>query len=263
MFTFNTFVRAKASRRGYRFCVAMAQSSAAAPRVLLLHGPAASGKSHLARSAARAFAERNPEQRVVITTADALRRRLVEALRADSVERFCDQFHDTHLLVVEDLHVLADKPGTQQCLGLELGRALTADARVIGTATAPPAALHIFRGTLAAVMSVRQCSVGRADRREMRRIVRAIADQRSVHPPTEFIAAVARRSGGDMRRALGALVHFSAASHLPGAPPYPVWMAESGRRRKIARQFLQRFTRRSSDSRRILDGMDDARMRRP
>ena len=227
--TFESYVRGPASACAYRLCQAAARSAPNMPPVLLLHGPTGTGKTHLLDATAGAFHATNPDRRVVVTTAHELRHALVAAVRLDRVRDFERAYLDVALLLIDDLHVLVDRPGTQDGLARGLASCVTAGVRVIGAATAPLRALAVFRSILEqqSHAHVRQCRVNPPSRREMRAIAAALASGRSIAISSTMLNRVARRSHGDVRRALGALTHVEAMSVLPGARPAPAWMAEN------------------------------------
>jgi chromosomal replication initiator protein len=226
--TFESYVPGPASACAYRLCQAVARSAPSAPPVLVLHGPTGTGKTHLLDATAETFRARNPNRRVVVTTAHEFRHALVAAIRLDRVRDFGEAYIDVALLVVDDLHVLADRPGTQDGLARSLASCVAAGVRVIGAATAPLRALAVFRSILEqqSRAPVRQCRVNPPSRREMRAIAATLASGRSIIISSSMLNRVARRSRGDVRRALGALTHVEAMSVLPGARPAPAWMAE-------------------------------------
>ena len=198
MSTFQEFVATRGTSRARRICRKIARGETSAPKVLLLYGPVSSGKSHLARATARERASWDSEARVVVISTESLRAKLVDAIRQDRIESFRQDLAGISFLVLEDVQVLTGKPGTQACLARELAREFR--GHVIVTVAGLPSVVADFCRNAG---NVRCIAVTPPTAREMRRIVQVIARNRSVDAMPRLVARIARRAGGDIRRATG------------------------------------------------------------
>lgn len=226
--TFESFVRVPSGARPYRLCRAFARSVADGPRVLLLHGPTGTGKSHLLHAVERGIRGQRPGARIVTMMAGDLAHIFVEAVRADRTVDLETSYGNVDLLVVDDLQALMMKLATQEALGASLGRVVSNGAILIGAATAPPRALAPLRAAIEGRWPVRQCVVNPATVRETRVILRTLAARESVSISASMVARVARRMRGDVRRAVGALNQLQAESTLSAGRAGLPWMEECG-----------------------------------
>src|SRR5690606_28759594 len=81
---------------------------------LLLVGPSGSGKSALAATLAAAEVERQGRGRLVRLTAVDFARRYAEAVDGDDLTHFRDPLDEADVLLVEDVHLIADKVAAQE-----------------------------------------------------------------------------------------------------------------------------------------------------
>jgi chromosomal replication initiator protein len=87
----------------------MLQRSANGCNPVTLYGPSGSGKSHLALGLAAAWKEKHRRERVECTTAADFARELAEAVAAQGLDEFREKYRQAALVVIEDLHQLAER----------------------------------------------------------------------------------------------------------------------------------------------------------
>jgi chromosomal replication initiator protein len=100
-----------------------------APNPLVIHGPVGTGKTHLLESLFAGLRAGRGDKPVYVT-AEEFTTRFVQASRFEKHETFRRQFRDTAALLLDDLHFLASKPGTQREF-LQTLDALVADGRQV------------------------------------------------------------------------------------------------------------------------------------
>ncbi len=174
-----------------------------APRVLLLYGRPAIGKTHLLKSTVRRYRARSPRAIVVQTTAAELVDELVRAIQLDPLGAASLPLTRAAMLVVDDLHVLHDKPLTQREVA-RLFRALVAHGgrvvcavRSLAEIPVQAAALRYQRG--ASLLRLPAPSSG-----SLRRILAARAPAGDARFTPSVLARVTRNARGDVGRAIGA-----------------------------------------------------------
>lgn len=111
---------------------------------LVLYGPAGVGKSSLALALAERHRQRLQLDSVLITTGADLARSLAHAVENDSVADHRTRHHRCDLLVIDDLHRLANKPAAQQFLISSLDSLLKRGTLVIVTLPKSPSAVTGF-----------------------------------------------------------------------------------------------------------------------
>jgi chromosomal replication initiator protein len=108
---------------------------------LTLYGPSGVGKSSLALALAERYRNRQQLDSVVITNGPDLARSLADAVETDSVAEHRARFHRCDLLLIDDLHRLANKSAAQQFLISALDSLLKRGSLVIVALPKPPQAI--------------------------------------------------------------------------------------------------------------------------
>jgi chromosomal replication initiator protein len=93
---------------------------------LVIHGPVGTGKTHLLEGVCAGLRKAHPDLRPTFITAEEFTTRFVQACRFDKQAAFRRQFRDCPALLIDDLHFLASKPGSQKEL-IQTLDALAAD----------------------------------------------------------------------------------------------------------------------------------------
>ncbi len=81
---------------------------------LFLHGGCGLGKTHLLQGLANEFAESRPDLRWAYLTGEEFTNRFIAAMRRSELESFRNRFRYLDVLILDDVHFLANKKATQE-----------------------------------------------------------------------------------------------------------------------------------------------------
>jgi chromosomal replication initiator protein len=138
---FASFVATPANSAARDRARELAMARSPKPNCVLLHGPHASGKTHLLRCAASALAGRGASEVGCFSAADLVLR-LVQALWNADVSAFRARLSDARALIVDDLQDLEGRETTQDELLLAIDSALERAAPVLLASARPPQELN-------------------------------------------------------------------------------------------------------------------------
>lgn len=79
-----------------------------------IHGGCGVGKTHILQALANCLAEHHPECRWVYVTGDEFTNGFVHALQTRQIESFRQQYRNLDVLIIDDVHFLANKKATQE-----------------------------------------------------------------------------------------------------------------------------------------------------
>lgn len=214
--SFESFVPTAGTRSALALARAMATHSEGSARLLVLHGPPGVGKTHLLRASVKRALKDHSSAVVAHLAGSEIIDCLVTAFRQgkDGPDPLC--WKSAELVVLDDLHVLAGRPRTQHELARLMTEAIPSGCRFVCAAGTLLPHLQGLVAGLDGMPGVAWAALGHASEGELRRILTDIASRLGVQPAASDWRAYAASSGGDVRRALGALArhHFGQSLQL-------------------------------------------------
>ncbi len=151
------------------------------PSLVFVHGACGVGKTPLLRVAAATARRARPDARIRFTTGEQFVSGYVRSIREGTADAFQRKHRRLDLLVIDDVHVVAGKGGTQQELVRTLSDLQLAGARVILASDAHPrdiAKLHEALGSR--FVSGVVAPISRPDEDMVRRLIPALAKRRGL-----------------------------------------------------------------------------------
>ena len=190
---------------------------------LVLTGPSASGKTHLAMGLAKACASRHPDAGLTLTTAAEFSQQFARAIRDEKVSLFRHSYRTSKFMVLEDLASLATKPAAQQELLHTLDALLDCGAVVIATCREPLARLSSLLPSLRSrLMSGLEIPLALPELAARTAIVEELAASRGTQISKSAARSLAEAIRGTVPELLGALTALEAARVNPADIISPV-----------------------------------------
>lgn len=202
--SFDTFIATPAAIQALDLSRALAARLPDGPRLLLLHGPPGSGKTHLLHAIIHAVQERDPSAAVLRTSALECVQDLIAALRPDEAGDLPRPWPPRGVVTIDDLHILSGKPATQREVGRVFGAALDRGSRLacaVGRLDEIPQIIEAVRG----LPGARLAELPRPSHRDMRRILDSMARAEGWLLSPETLDSMASACRGDVRRAASAM----------------------------------------------------------
>ena len=113
-YTFDNFVVGPCNRFAHAAAVGAAEAPGKAYNPFFLHGSVGLGKTHLLQSLCFALLERNPKTRILYLSCETFVNHFISALENGDLQKFRNKYRNVDVLVVDDIHVLANKERTQE-----------------------------------------------------------------------------------------------------------------------------------------------------
>lgn len=111
--TFETFVVGPSNTFAHAAALAVVEAPGRAYNPLFIHGGTGLGKTHLIQAMGQAILQRN-KGKVCYTSCEAFTNEFIQALQQNSVAAFRKKYRHIDLLLIDDIHFLAGKKGTQE-----------------------------------------------------------------------------------------------------------------------------------------------------
>lgn len=163
---------------------------------LVFCGPTQVGKSLLARGLVDLWKADHPQVKPVVVTGPDWARQYAEALDTDCVADFRQRFRQADLLLIDDLHLIADKPAAQTELTNTLDALLDRDTPVLVTLPELPVDCSGLDPALASRLSSGLCVPLVPPGPNVRSLfLRRLADCRKLELPDDVVDLLAQHAG--------------------------------------------------------------------
>ncbi|HVS70726.1 MAG TPA: chromosomal replication initiator protein DnaA [Phycisphaerae bacterium] len=113
-YTLEEFVVGPANQLAYHAALQVAAHPGEQFNPLFLHGHCGLGKTHLLQGICQRFARLHPGKRWLYLTGEQFTNEFLEALKLHKMEGFRKRIRNADLLVIDDVHFLANKKATQE-----------------------------------------------------------------------------------------------------------------------------------------------------
>lgn len=227
-FTFDNFVVGASNELAFAVARQIASCRAAQYNPIVLHGSNGMGKTHLLYAIEHAVKQTDPTHRVKLISSEDFVSAFVSSVRGsgrEAIDAFKSSLRDVDLLIIDDAHFIADKPGSQEELLHTLVSLVDQGRQILLASDRHPDKIEKASERLKSYLSSGLvCKIGAADYELRLRILdRLIARRRANGNATLAIPQNARdhlaaRMNATPRDLEGAFNQIVAQSEFLGTP---------------------------------------------
>lgn len=219
-FTFDEFMVGESNLMARTACEALANNDSSLGHCLFIEAGSGLGKSHLTHAVAHKILSESPATRLHYLTAQQLTAEMVRCIRDNNMEQFKEKYHQSDVLLIEDVHALSGRLKTQEELAAALDVLFKQEKRVILTSKHSPRNIPNiepeFRSRLTGGLIT---TINPPDLRTRVHIVRKKAENGGVPLDEEVVNFLAEHLKGDIRRVESAIVGIKARMGIMGCQP--------------------------------------------
>ncbi|MBI9032621.1 chromosomal replication initiator protein DnaA [bacterium] len=137
-YTFEQFVVGKNNNFAYSAAMAVAESPGSTFNPLFIYGESGMGKTHLMQAVGHYLLEIDKNKNIYYISSEEFTNQMIESIRGNSMSTFRQKFRHVDVLLVDDIHFLARKEGTQEEFFHTFNALLSAKKQIILTSDRPP-----------------------------------------------------------------------------------------------------------------------------
>ncbi len=219
-FSFDNFVVGNSNQFAYSAALSMASNDTSCQGSLFLLSNTGLGKSHLSQSIGHQILAQKPSDRVFYVTAEDFTNEMVRSYKENKIEKFKEKYRTKcDVLLLEDIHFLTGKDGTQQELAMTLDYLFEANKKIIFSSCYLPADIPKMNDQLVSRLSSSVISnIESPDYKMRMKILKKKSVQSKVKIAPEIIEYLASELTDNIRQLESGLVGVTAKSSLLGAP---------------------------------------------
>ncbi|MEQ1691390.1 MAG: DnaA/Hda family protein [Gemmatimonas sp.] len=186
---------------------------------LFIHGPSGVGKTHVAHALGNAVRAAWPRKTVACVSASTFVEELVAAMQEGGVERWRSRYRAADVLIVDDIHQLADKERTQEELFHLFNHLYDRGSQIVLTSDRAPRDIVGLADRLRSRFEGGLVSTLLAPDRAMReRLVHRWLLEAGQEPGQALVALLADREARSVRELVGLITRLLAAADMAARP---------------------------------------------
>lgn len=218
-YTFARFVKGEGNVLACSAAQAVADAPGRAYNPLFVYGSVGLGKTHLLHAIDSQIREAHPWENVVYITSERFAIELVNGIRNNQTERFRQHFRNADVLLIDDVHFLKDKTGTQEELLHTFNELHEAGKQVVLSSDRPPEELSSLQERLVSRFQWGLVADIQPPNYETRlAILHAKARANGFAIDEWLLELLAQRVTSSVRALEGALIRVTAHADLQGQP---------------------------------------------
>lgn len=137
-YTFDAFVIGPGNRFAHAASLAVSESPAKQYNPLFIYGPTGLGKTHLLQAIAHEMKKRHPEYKILYISSEKFTNQLITAIQTRSTPQFRAKYRSLDLLLIDDVHFIAEKDSTQEEFFNTFNTLYDAHKQIVVTSDRPP-----------------------------------------------------------------------------------------------------------------------------
>lgn len=218
-YTFDNFVVGPCNRFAHAAAVGVGEAPGKAYNPFFLHGNVGLGKTHLLQSLCFALLERNPRTRILYLSCETFVNHFINALENGDLAKFRNKYRNVDLLVVDDIHLLANKDRTQEEFFHTFNTLYQSGKQIVLSSDSPPKDIPTLQERLVSRFKWGLVTEIEPPCYETRMaILKRKSRERGREIPDEVARLLAERVESNIRELEGAVVKLLGYSSLAGAP---------------------------------------------
>ncbi len=147
-YRFDSFVVGPCNRFAHAACVGVSENPGHIYNPLFLHGSVGLGKTHLLQSLCHSILERTPEARILYLSCETFVNHFIGALENGDLHKFRTKYRNVDVLVVDDIHILANKERTQEEFFHTFNTLYNAGKQIVLSSDSPPVDIPTLQNRL-------------------------------------------------------------------------------------------------------------------
>ncbi len=182
---------------------------------LVIYGPTGCGKTHIAQAIGNEVLTRHPKKTVLYVSSEKFINQFVDHSRSGDVADFVHFYQLIDVLIIDDIHVLARAPKTQEVLFNIFNHLHQTGKQIVMTTDVPPKDLAGIEGRLLSRFRWGlSTDIMHPDARERQIIMRHLMKIDGLEMPDEVVRYVASNAQDNIRDLMGTLISLFGYSAL-------------------------------------------------
>lgn len=211
--TFETFVTGPCNQLAYAASVAVANQPAAHYNPLFIHGGVGLGKTHLLEAIGQRVLTSHPQSRMCYLSCDNFMNQFLDCVQQGKMTRFRETFRHVDLLIIDDIHFLANRERTQEEFFHTFNAIYQSNRQIVLSSDSPPEEIPQLEKRLTSRFQWGLVThVGKPCYDTRVAIAKTKASLRGLTLPDDVLQFIADRSESSVRELEGAIttIHGSA-----------------------------------------------------
>ncbi len=218
-YSFENFVPGPGNQLAYAAAVAVANQPGQAYNPLFIHGGVGLGKTHLLQAICQTIMLAHPEMRICYLSCDAFTNQFMDCVQKGLMDQFRHRYRHVDLLVVDDIHFLADRERTQEEFFHTFNELHQARKQIVISSDAPPSEIPQLEERLVSRFQWGLvANVTKPDYETRMAIVRSKAKLRGLDITDDVTAYIASKIDSNARELEGALTTVQGHALLSSKP---------------------------------------------
>ncbi len=205
-YSFENFVPGPGNQLAYAAALAVSNQPGQAYNPLFIHGGVGLGKTHLLQAICQTIMLAHPDMRICYLSCDAFTNQFMDCVQKGMMDQFRHRYRHVDLLVVDDIHFLADRERTQEEFFHTFNELHQARKQIVISSDAPPSEIPQLEERLVSRFQWGLvANVTKPDYETRMAIVRAKAKLRGLEITDDVTAYIASKIDSNARELEGAL----------------------------------------------------------
>ena len=218
-YVFDNFVVGPCNRFAHAAAVGVGEAPGKAYNPFFLHGNVGLGKTHLLQSLCFALLERDPKTRILYLSCETFVNHFINALENGDIAKFRNKYRNVDVLVVDDIHLLANKERTQEEFFHTFNTLYQSGKQIVLSSDSPPKDIPTLQERLVSRFKWGLVTEIEPPCYETRMaILKRKSRDRGREIPDDVARLLAERVDSNIRELEGAVVKLIGYAGLAGAP---------------------------------------------
>ncbi len=218
-YTFDTFVVGPCNRFGHAAAMGAGEAPGKSYNPFFLHGRVGVGKTHLLQAVCFSVLERWPETRILYLSCETFVNHFISALENGDMTEFRNKYRNVDVLVVDDIHLLANKERTQEEFFHTFNTLYNAGKQIVLSSDSPPKDIPTLQERLVSRFKWGMVTEIEPPCYETRMaIVKRKSRDRGHEVPDDVAQLIAEHVDQNVRELEGAVTRLIGYSSLTGRP---------------------------------------------